>query len=428
MFAREINRHRAAAANARKLGLPDPHRDRRQVTNAHPEWSHPSSGVEVLTEGATTDSDSPTPLPFISAPLIAARSVSSDVPLFHSDASTLPEFAQASPERSEQPPNTETEELMMTKSPALPILATLMTLIALPANSQSGPICYDSNAYTPGSTLPLYGTGDGGTKADIMLSYLSFIYPRLSPDPSTINYQVCNMNTDPLDLVWHGPNIAAGRGSPLPPGLCIQKSRSSHTIKAADTDIVAGLWRNATVTAPAYVDCDYERPSDFTYLVNSIRAFFVSPYDYPTPFTVSYSVYQDDNGNVTLRLSWWPSTLTVVAALDPSIANTIDRGDLEENGIREQVVDLNEEDIEVISLLNYDFGSSAVFWELQRDDEDRDEDDDDARPQVNAFTILSVPTSLSVANLQLTQMPVVIRSEDGQAAVIALFKGVAVSG
>lgn len=149
----------------------------------------------------------------------------------------------------------------MTKSPALPILAALMTLIALPANSQSGPICDDSDTHIPQSTLPLYGTGDGGTRADIMLSYLSYIYPRQSPHPHSINYQVCNMNTDPLDLVWHGPNIAAGRGSPLPPGLCIQKFRSSHTINSADTDIVAGLWRDATVTAHAYVDCDYERAS-----------------------------------------------------------------------------------------------------------------------------------------------------------------------
>ena len=137
------------------------------------------------------------------------------------------------------------------------------------------------------------------------------------PPTSSIYYQTCNVKAggDPLDLVWSGPDIAAGHGNPLFPGLCIDIYRTSYSATRGDTTVYVTLNRYPT-TAPAYVDC---KQADSINSTSDVRSYSRPSLREPKalPLRLHYRVYRDDKSDtVRFRIFWWPSSLTIIAGFD----------------------------------------------------------------------------------------------------------------
>ena len=281
-------------------------------------------------------------------------------------------------------------------------------------------VCPD--AADPEGALPIFGTSDGGARADgVAFSYVSYLYPPIS----SIYYQTCNVkhNGAPLDLVWSGPDIAAGHGNPLFPGLCIDIYRTSYSATRGDTTFYVTLNRYPT-TAPAYVDCEH---ADFRNSTSTLSSYSRPSLDEPTPLPLRlhYRVYRDDTSDtVMFRIFWWPSSLTVIAGFDSEMKLEI--SPIGRKVVVEEIAGLEENDQNVIEeFLHYTFDGVIVFMELAPYVEDSDDDDDDDGEQPGAWASVAVSTKIKAARAVPMPMPIVIKNQD-VTALIALVKSAAV--
>ena len=300
-----------------------------------------------------------------------------------------------------------------------PFLVILMAILTLPAEasgeSEAGyqepdPTCH--SPLDPEVPSPIFGISDGGAHVDgVAFSHLSYIYP---PN-SSIYYQACNVkpNGDPVDLVWVGPNIAAGRGKPLHPGLCIDLYRTSNSVIMDDTTIYTKL-NSTPVPVPAYIDCA-QQSTEFEKSSSYIRSFL------PTaqPLRLSYEVYEDTStGEVMFRIFWWPSSLTVIAGFDNNMG--IDISTLEGDVFVKTLDGLEEDDQDVIDYFDYAFDGVIVFMELASTLEGNDDDE-----QSGTWASVLVPTKTLTTKAKSMPMPILIKNQD-MTAIVALIKSAAV--
>ena len=250
-----------------------------------------------------------------------------------------------------------------------------------------------------------------GIESDVShLSYTSntFLY-----------YEVCNLSKDSsLDLAWRGPNVATAYGRPLPEGLCLRVDRSARAATQFDTKLV--LRGRSNVTAMAYLSCDYVDPSPFDYLLNRIYSVYEDDdYDYPRPFRIEYSIRRDEDGRRWIALYWWPGDYSVLLDLSPDFISLIDWSSLKTQGVTADEAQVDETDVERWSEL-IGGSRSLTFFAFQRDEAEKEEGDD-GRDYGYARVELSTDQGL-----RIVQMPMMIKDDDGDTLVYALFDGVVV--
>ena len=175
------------------------------------------------------------------------------------------------------------------------ISLALLTLIVLPisaAGQEDGPPNDNVPRYTEPECPEDTDTRPTYHGTDLPISYLSYVSPS-APEPMsfrTIAYQLCNLDTQGLDVLWQGPNVATGYGNPLIGGMCISRRRVTRGSAPHDTFIVVGQNRNDIKTVPAHMQCRYQSIGDTPalYLWNNLWSIYQDN-DEARAYSLSYS-------------------------------------------------------------------------------------------------------------------------------------------
>ena len=267
---------------------------------------------------------------------------------------------------------------------------------------------------------------------DLPISYLSYIFPSAPELMSirTIAYQLCNLEIEGLDVTWQGPNLATGYGNPLIGGMCISRRRVARGSAPHDTFIAVRQDRSDIKTVPAHMQCGYQSIADrpALYLWNSLWSVYQDK-DEVRAYSLSYSVTVDENNeNPKMTITWWPTDLEIVIALDNSLMGNLDAQKVEGDGVKverleaEDVV-ASESDKEVMRYLYPELpemSDAFFFWAFRK--VEQNERGDGVRA--------SVPILLSVDDIEQTIAPVFARiagpEGEMQIVLVAEFDGIRV--